>query len=142
MQNPDGPSETRQSILVVDDDVNVRLVLRTVLEECGYDVLEAADGNAAFEHVQRYRTDLVITDLIMPGAEGLETIRKLIAFAPGLKIVAMSGAPERVFLRMATLFGAAKTLSKPFNCDAVVRLVRGLLAPAAKSSIEAGGIVR
>lgn len=106
------------TILVVDDDEAFRSVLRRTLVRAGYDVLEAADGAAALKTLSGARVELVITDIIMPNMEGIETIRALRRTYPHLGIVAMSGGgrmkPEG-YLEGATAFGAARILRKPFD---------------------------
>lgn len=132
------PPEVHKSILVIDDERNVRRVLRVILEECGYRVFEAADGRAAYHCIQKHQTDLVITDLVMPGEEGLETIPRLLALAPGLKIIAMSGAAEGVYLQLAIALGAAKALRKPFSCYTVVKMIDDLLETCANPPVCGG----
>lgn len=81
-------------ILVIADDAHVRLVLRQVLERAGYTVREAANGR---EGLQRYRTtptELVMTDILMPEQEGLETIPALRRELPAVKILAISGGGQ------------------------------------------------
>jgi DNA-binding response OmpR family regulator len=65
------------TILVIDDDFYVREMLKTVLEDSGYDVLEAADGNIGVKLFSENKVDLIITDIIMPEKEGLETIQEV-----------------------------------------------------------------
>ena len=107
-----------QSILVIDDDENIRLLLRAILEPEGYQILEASDGDKGLKQYQKSPTDLVITDLIMPGKEGIETIRDLRREFPNVKIIAVSGGgrigPDS-YLKMAKGVGALRTLSKPID---------------------------
>ena len=104
-----------RSVLVVDDDAKVRALIHAVLEEQGYYVLEAIDGKEACSHVTNHKTDLIITDLIMPEQEGLETIQWIRAASPDMKIIAMSGASEASYLRMARHLGANEILRKPLQ---------------------------
>ena len=117
-------------ILLVDDNESFRRSLGVVLQRAGYEVQSAADGSAALELYHQQPTDLVITDLIMPGKEGLETIVELRRLEPQLKIVAISGggrmAPED-YLPMARHLGAAATLVKPFSPQEMLELVAKLL---------------
>ena len=103
-------------ILVIDDDDDFRSMLRMALEQDGYAVEEARNG---LEGSQRQRTepvDLVITDILMPEQEGLETIQALRQEFPEIKIIAISGGVGRLnFLTHARLFGALRTLQKPFT---------------------------
>lgn len=105
-------------ILVVEDDGPFRQMVRKILERAGYDVEEAKDGNAALVRFREQASDLVITDLVMPDKEGIETIMELRSVDPEVKIIAMSGGgrlkPE-VTLAMARGLGARLTLAKPFS---------------------------
>ena len=106
------------TILVVDDDEAFRSVLRRTLVRAGYNVREAADGAAALKSLTDTTVELVITDIIMPNMEGIETIRALRRAYPHLSIIAMSGGgrmkPEG-YLEVAKAFGAECILSKPFD---------------------------
>jgi CheY-like chemotaxis protein len=105
-------------ILLVDDDDQFRDMVQAMLERLDHKVVIARNGNEA---VQRYREqppDLVITDLIMPDKEGLETIRELRRGAADVKIIAMSGGGRSTptnYLKMAATMGAAAILAKPFT---------------------------
>ncbi len=118
-------------ILVIDDDQQIRKLLRKMLESDGYRVDEAADGRAGFAMYTADPYDLVITDLIMPDREGLETIRDLRSYDPAARIIAISGGgtlPADNYLHMAECFGAQRVLQKPFRSDAICAAVRQLLA--------------
>ncbi|MDZ4183121.1 MAG: response regulator, partial [Candidatus Cloacimonadaceae bacterium] len=78
-------------ILVVEDDNSFRSVLVQMLEKAGYEVKQAEDGNRAISICETWEPDVVLTDIIMPDKEGLETIQELLNCKAGLKIVAMSG---------------------------------------------------
>jgi len=119
-----------QSILVIDDDENIRLLLRAILEPEGYRVLEASDGDKGVKEYQKNPTDLVITDLIMPGKEGIETIRDLRREFPNVKIIAVSGGgrigPDS-YLKMAKGVGALCTLSKPIDRSGLLDAVKEVM---------------
>jgi len=112
-------------ILVIDDDEDFRSMLRTALEQDGYAVEEARNGR---EGLQRYviaPPDVVITDLLMPEREGLETIRALRQMNPQVKIIAISGGVGLLnFLPLARKFGALRTLQKPFTLQQLHDVVR------------------
>jgi CheY-like chemotaxis protein len=118
-------------ILVVDDDDAFRSMLRRTLQRAGYDVVEATDGKAALEALSGAMVDLVITDIVMPNMEGIETIRALRRSYPQLKIIAMSGGgrlkPEG-YLDVAKLFGAFRVLRKPFESEELLASVEEALA--------------
>ncbi len=119
-------------ILVIDDDVQIREMLRQMLEFEGYEVIEAANGKEALKLQQQTPADLVITDLIMPEKEGIETIRELREIFPEIKIIAMSGGgvvgPES-YLKIAKSLGAQKTFVKPIERKILLNGIREVLGP-------------
>jgi DNA-binding NtrC family response regulator len=122
----DAPPEV--NILVVDDDPAIRSFLRHVLRSSGHRVLEASNGRQAVQHLRQRKVDLLITDLIMPDQEGLETIQTAREEFPDLQVVAMSGGFGEQFLIVAEKLGAQEILHKPFGAEAVRELVRRLFA--------------
>jgi DNA-binding NtrC family response regulator len=114
-------------ILVVDDDTNFRQMLCQILERAGYRVVEAEDGNVAIKACEVEVPGLVITDILMPEKEGLETIQELRAKYPEVNIIAMSGggriSPDS-YLPLAKSLGAVKTLQKPFRREEVIKAVQ------------------
>lgn len=119
------------SILLVDDDEQLRTMLSEVLRRAGYEVQEACNGNEATKMYSSHQTDLVITDLIMPDKEGLETIREIRHTNPGVRIIAMSGGGRNGFvnyLRVAKTFGAQVVIEKPFSHQEILEAIRHVLA--------------
>ena len=118
-------------ILVIDDDDQMRTLLRQVMEWAGYEVIEAGDGREGMQKQRKQPADLVITDLIMPEQEGLETITSLKKEYPGIKIIAISGGgrigPE-AYLPAAQELGADKVFSKPFDVRELSETVKELLS--------------
>jgi len=117
-------------ILVIDDEPQIRSMLRMMLEREGYEVEEAPDG---IEGIKRYRqksTDLIITDLIMPNKDGIGMIIDLKKEFPDAKIIAMSGGglnkPEG-YLKGAQKLGAECTLTKPIDRKEMLRAVKDIL---------------
>jgi two-component system, chemotaxis family, chemotaxis protein CheY len=109
---------TMASILLVEDDDQLRSTLKELLTRSGYEVSEASDGRRVCDMHQRQRFDLVITDLVMPDIEGLALIMELRRIDQNLRIIAMSGAREgraKEYLRIAQKLGAQLTLAKPFG---------------------------
>jgi len=117
-------------ILLVDDDSQVRTMLKRTLEREGYEVLEAADGNEAIQVYDPETVGLVITDIVMPEKEGIETIMELKTINPKVKVVAISGggriSPED-YLKWARRFGVANTFTKPVNREELMATVSELL---------------
>ena len=122
-------------ILLVEDEKEFRDLVKHVLGMDGFHVRTASNGLEALEHVRRGRFDLVITDMIMPGMEGIEMILELRSAVPDLKILAMSGGESGLsgdFLPLARTLGASAILKKPFDRDTLICLVRTLLYPEAQ----------
>jgi len=119
-----------QTILIVDDDAQIRKLLRIILAREGYTIEEAPDGHAALTAFQRQPADLIITDLIMPRKEGIETIMDLRKLNPAVKIIAISGGGQldpQTYLSFASGLGAAVTMSKPIDTGKLVASVKTLL---------------
>jgi len=117
-------------ILIIDDDEQIRVLLEQMMEWAGYDVMVAENGKVAMQMQAASPADLVITDLIMPEQEGLETISRLKKAYRDIKIIAISGGgrigPE-AYLPAALELGADKVFSKPFDVQEVVVCVKELL---------------
>jgi len=113
------------SILVIDDDQQIRTFLRRTLEPAGYEVFEAKDGREGVDLYRANPTDLVITDLLMPDTDGLETTYVLTRDFPNAKIIAITGeGGDRNFLDVAKRFGAHQTLTKPFSVKELLETVK------------------
>lgn len=119
----------RPRILVVEDDPRVRDVLYQALAMGGYDVVATADGEEALAAYAAAPTDLIITDLLMPRKDGVETIRGLRRQHPAAKVIAVTAARGRFNrLTAARHVGAHHTLLKPFGLGDLLTLVRDVLA--------------
>ena len=119
------------SILLIEDDAEVRTVIRRMLESKNHEVVEAQNGKVGLRLYRKNSTDLVVTDILMPDKEGIETIRELRRDFPEVKIIAISGGGmlglER-YLKLAKKMGAQRTLEKPFNGNELNEVVRELLS--------------
>jgi len=110
-------------ILLIEDDEILRPVLASVLRRAGYSVIEAIDGKQGVELARMVNPMLVITDLVMPEKEGIETIRELRRNG-GPAIIAISGATAASnYLGLASKLGARRTLMKPFKTEALLQAV-------------------
>lgn len=111
-------------ILVVDDEPNMRFLLRTVLELAGFEIVEAMHGEAALELVKAEPPDLVVTDLMMPVMGGRELIERLRADeeTAGIPILVASASNNP----REPVVGADASLSKPFDLDALIATARSL----------------
>ena len=117
-------------VLIIDDEEQVRKLIREVLEEAGHEVAEARNGREGMKLYEANPTDVVITDLVMPEQEGLETITALRRRFPSVKIIAISGAQQKLdldLLYVAEKLGAIRTMEKPFEVRKLLALVEELL---------------
>ncbi|MDP6787514.1 MAG: response regulator [Rhodospirillales bacterium] len=118
-------------ILVIDDEELVRFTLRKYLVSAGHSVVEAKDGLEGLALQKSDPCDLVITDIIMPEKEGLETILALRQDDPDLPIIAISGGGRdgyTDYLEVARPFGANRSLAKPFTQDDLLGAVEDCLS--------------
>ena len=121
-----------QRVLVIDDDEQVRALLNEILDRAGFQVLEATNGSEGLKLYRRQPADLVITDLIMPEKEGVETIMELRRQFPDARIIAISGGERnagRDYLPIAAKLGARRTVAKHFSRQEILDAVRETLAP-------------
>lgn len=117
-------------ILVIDDDPDVRRSLRKILTRAGYDVVEAADGTAGVALQHKEPADVIITDIFMPGLDGLQTMRQLKKEGSLVKVIAVSGGDRTGTIDLkehAKLLGAFKVLPKPFEMQDVLNAVKEAL---------------
>ena len=116
--------------LVIEDNAPFRTMLRLALAQLGHEVVEARHGKEGLALQRKAAVDFVITDLLMPEMEGIETIIALKRQAPKLKIIAISGggkAPADDYLEIAARVGATCTLVKPFSAKALAAAVETVL---------------
>ena len=115
------------SVLVVDDQEQVRLLIRETLEQAGYEVEEARDGKEGLDRYRAQSSDLVIMDILMPDQDGLEVIMTLRREFPDARVIAMTGGSETIgvlnFLDVAKMLGARRTLHKPFELKVLLDAV-------------------
>lgn len=107
------------SVLVVDDEDQIRQLIRETLEQAGYEVQEARDGKEGLERYRSKPADLVIMDILMPDQDGLESIMTLRREFPASRVIAITGGSDMIgilnFLDVAKMMGARRTLQKPFE---------------------------
>lgn len=122
------------SVLVVDDEEPVRVMLRQMLERAGYRVIEARDGEEGVASYRRDPTDVVITDILMPRKGGLVLIGELLKEYPAARILAVSGGGrdgKLNFLATVRTYPGVKTLKKPFTRTELLAALTELLPTAA-----------
>lgn len=118
------------TILVIDDEAGIRSLVRSTLERVGHRVVEAADGRIGVQLAASETPDLIVTDMLMPEQEGLETIRELRRRGIRAPIIAMSGGGRTArmdFLNVAREFGANVVLKKPFRPARLTEITARLL---------------
>lgn len=124
-------------LLLVEDDPQVRVMLSETLRQEGYEVVEAVNGREAIQAYKALPADLVITDIIMPDQDGVETIHNLRREFPQAKIIAISGGSANVrgeyLLGTADALGAMKTFKKPVDITLLLQTIATLLGQDDKS---------
>jgi len=125
-----GVETARTRILVIEDDELVRNYICDCLELADMDCLSAANGRDGLAILQTERVDIVVTDILMPEMEGMETIRELRKQRPQIAIVVISGGAQQGLdvLGMATRLGADRSLAKPFKREELIATIRELTA--------------
>jgi CheY-like chemotaxis protein len=101
------------TVLIVDDDEYFRALARTIVEPCGFEVLEADGVTACLEALRARAVDAVILDIVMPGRDGIEALRELKTISPETKVLTVSGANDsELFLNVSAYLGADASLNK------------------------------
>ena len=118
-------------ILLIDDDEMVRVTTRAMLEIGGHQVREASSGSSGIDQFRETRPDMVITDIVMPDMDGLETIQALFEISEDVRILAISGGgrmlDSKTYLNVATRFGVKTVLKKPFLSTELLETVNDIL---------------
>jgi DNA-binding NtrC family response regulator len=123
-------SDSMKRVLIIDDDEQLRALLHEILERAGFAVMEAANGSEGLKLFRTDPADLVITDLIMPEKEGVETILELRREFPDARVIAISGGGRNgsaSYLPIAARLGARRTVAKPFSRQEILEAVRDAL---------------
>lgn len=119
--------ESRPKILLVDDELSITSTLAVFLKLSGFDVAVAHDGQGALHRLEAESFDLIVLDVLMPGLDGRETLRRLRKqqnWTPIILLTQISGTPERI---MALEEGADDYLNKPFDPQELVVRIRAIL---------------
>jgi DNA-binding NtrC family response regulator len=129
-------------ILLIDDEEAIRISLATLLRAARHTVVTAKEGREGLELQKKDPADLVITDIVMPGMDGFEFVRRIRGNSPDMPVIAICGNPSsELYLHMAKALGADRTFTKPFAAQALLEAVERALADSlsAKSSNPAQG---
>jgi len=117
-------------IIVIDDQEPIRRIVRRALEQEGHEVLDASEGELGMQLLARHTADVVITDIFMPGQDGILTLRQIRKQFPAVQVIVISGGDSTGLLdlrRDAELLGAVKSLQKPFTAAELIQTVRDVL---------------
>jgi DNA-binding NtrC family response regulator len=126
-------------VLVVDDEVGIRLTVKAFLERAGYETAVAEDGREALQVLERTRPDLILMDFLMPGVCGRRLLELFFERVPGVPLVVMTGDPSSESLAVAAALPAVGRLRKPFTKDALLLMVADALSqPAMARETSAG----
>src|SRR2546423_5254391 len=124
-------------ILVIDDQEPIRRVVRRALENEGHQVLDASDGEMGIAILRKHSADVVITDIFMPGQDGILTLRQIRKQFPKVKVIVISGGDSSGLLDLrkdSELLGAVKSLPKPFDAREILAAVAEVLGPRPPAS--------
>lgn len=117
-------------ILLIDDDNDVRTMLKLTLTHFGHTVVEASNGQEGVNLFRQEGGDLLITDIVMPEKDGLEVVMEIRRHLRSVKIIAISGGGRTSaaeYLHIAKLMGASKVIAKPFSSEVLMAAVNELL---------------
>lgn len=128
-------------VIIIDDEEDIRIVLKEIFERAGFDVAVASNGDDGLNLLREQGADLVITDIIMPGSDGVETAYDIRMEFPQTKIIVMSGGgnaeslgyePSAInttaYLASAAAVGADLTLTKPFDREELIKAAKELVS--------------
>ena len=124
-------------ILVIDDDSQYRTLVRRILEADGHEIYDSIDAKSGHELFFVVKPDIVITDILMPGVDGIELIRRLRQEQQEVPIIAISGGgqcPPDLYLLSSQYLGATLTLSKPFSREELLDCVKKVLSDPIQQS--------
>jgi len=124
-------------IVLIEDDEDLRSVLAETIVRMGHEVFPEADGEAGLQRVRETIPNVVVTDIIMPTKEGVETIIELRRAFPNVAVIAMSGggrATGEDYLTVARKFGARYTLAKPFTDQELKEALESVLGSRAAAA--------
>jgi DNA-binding NtrC family response regulator len=129
---------TRTRVLVVDDETDARELMTQVLSQAGYDVDDAPDGFAALAKVSRYRPDVVLTDLRMPGMHGVDLLQRIRRVHGDVPVIIATGLETWDLCTAAEAYGAVTCLIKPIDFDDLLWTIEMALATVQRQQIGRG----
>ena len=128
-------AETRPTVLVVDDEEDLRDIMRRMLERRGFAALTAGDSQEAITACREHpgEIDILVTDLGLPGVSGGELSRTALELRPGMRVVYISGLPKDIAVADGLIDEDALLIKKPFTTDMLIEALRSVLAERAAS---------
>ena len=118
---------TKNRILVVDDEDALRTILSTELSTAGYDVTSASDGDEAISFLRKNNFDLALLDIKMPKVDGIEVLKFIHKNFPGMKVIMLTGFADLKHAMEAKEFGARDFITKPYRIDDVLSTITSVL---------------
>lgn len=118
-----------KKVLVVDDQIGIRILLCEVLQSAGYDTLEAPNGATAIHLTEVEQPDVILLDMKMPGMDGLQILKAVRALGSSASIIMMTAYGELDVIQEAMAFGANSFLTKPFDIEAIREAIESQLTP-------------
>jgi two-component system, response regulator, stage 0 sporulation protein F len=128
----------KKRLLIVDDQVGIRILLLEVFATEGYETFQAANGRTALEIVRLNRPDLVLLDMKIPGMDGLEILKKIKEYDRGIKVIMMTAYGELDMIKEATDLGALMHFTKPFDIDEMRMAVNMQMGEGSSSRFATG----
>lgn len=130
-------------ILIVDDEINIRELVRFNMEKAGYTVAEASDGDRAITMARLDKPDLVILDLMLPGIDGLEVCRLLKGQreTSGIPIIMLTAKSEEIDKIIGLELGADDYMTKPFSARELIARVKAVLRRSQKDTATSGELL-
>lgn len=128
----------KKKLLIVDDQVGIRILLLEVFATEGYETFQAANGRAALEIAKMHRPDLVLLDMKIPGMDGLEILKQIKELDRSIKVIMMTAYGELDMIKEAMDLGALMHFTKPFDIDEMRLAVNLQMAEGAASQFAAG----
>ena len=120
-------SSVKKKVLVIDDESEVRHLIRRVLQKMGHEVIEAADGADTMQLIRHERPDLVLLDIHMPKLDGIATMSDIRDVDPTLPVVMVTGDLDLERVKLALERGASEYITKPFDLQSLESSITGNL---------------
>jgi two-component system chemotaxis response regulator CheY len=114
-------------VLVVDDAAFMRSMLKRILEDEGYEIQEAPDGDVAIKKYKESKYDLVTMDIVMPNVDGVTAVKEIMRIDPDARIIMITALAHKTLVLRALRAGAKDFIVKPFDSTAVIEAVKNTL---------------